>query len=279
MMLPWSDIPVFLAIARGGTLSAAAGTLKLDRTTVSRRIESMERHLGAPLFDRGDRGFVLTKFGWQVFAASESAEQELSVIGQSQKHESHPGGHLRVSMSEHLLITLAECFTDFALQHPDILLELTATDRSVDLHHFEADVVLRISRESHQKLEVRNIGTPKFSLYCKKGDKAAASRYISRPSEQTMPKFVQKYVPSATIVAAVDGLVSMREMIAVGAGLGVLPNCFGDSDPRLKRCFDPVSSAGFQLCIAFRPEQRRLRRLKVFVDYVEGYLRDLGGFD
>ena len=279
MPLPWSDIPVFLAVARSGTLSNAARTLKLDRTTVSRRIENMESKLGCKLFDRQDGSFVLVQFGRQVFAAAETAEQELSIFGTKFQTGQHTSGRLRVSMSEHLLITLSDCFKNFALENPSILLELTATDRSVDLQHFEADVVLRISRGSLSKLEAKKIGEPIFSLYKKAGSSLSNSSYISRPSENSVPKYLHSYLPNARLIMSVDGLVSMREMIANGTGVGILPNYFGDKDGRIERCSSKLPSIGFSLFIAYLPEQRRLFRVKTFVNFVENYLTSLEGFE
>lgn len=279
MTLPWSDIPVFLAVAREGTLSSAAQTLSLDRTTVSRRIENMERSLSVALFDRNDGSFALTPFGRQVFAATESAEQELMVLGDPLQTSAHNGGVLRVSMSEHLLLSLSECLKNFAFIHPDIFLKLSATDRPVDLQHYEADVILRISRGSLSKLESRNIGRPVYSLYGKKGHQLAQSAYIARPSENIIPKYLRQHLQNRKIIASVDGLVSMREMIAEGTGAGVLPNYFGDQDTRLERYAGPLPSIGFSLHIAYLPEQRRLHRLKTFVDFVEDHLRKMDGFE
>jgi len=278
MSLPWPDIPIFLAVARRGTLSGAAKALKLDRTTVSRRIENMESKLGRALFDRKDSSFVLNPFGRKAFAAAEGAEHELAVMGSPPENAPHSSGRLRVSMSEHLLITLADCFRQFAADNPDILLELTATDRSVDLQHFEADVVLRLSRGSLSKLEAKNIGKPIFSLYRQTGKQLSDARYISRPSEKFVPKYLLPYLSDLPVVISVDGLVSMREMIATGTGVGILPNYFGDRDRRIKCCSPPMPSIGFSLYIAYLPEQRRLHRLKTFVEFAEQYLRKLEGF-
>lgn len=278
MSLPWSDIPIFLAVARRRTLSAAAQSLELDRTTVSRRLENIEGKLGHALFDRKDGNYILSPFGRSAFAAAECAEHELSIMGTSPEGSPHKSGRLRVSMSEHLLITLADCFTNFAFENPDILLELTTTDRMVDLSHLEADVVLRLSRETARKLDTKNIGKPVFSLYRSTGKKLSASQYIARPSEKSVPKYLLPYLPNSPIVISVDGLVSMRELIASGAGVGILPNYFADRDKRIECCSEPVPSLGFSLQIAYIPEQRKLYRLKTFVNFVEQYLRSLEGF-
>jgi len=277
--LPWTDIPVFLAIARCGALGSAARQLKLDRTTISRRLRNMERSLGRKLFERSDSTLLLTRFGRQVFAAAESAEQELAILDRPGQAVSHAKGRLRVSMSEHLLVTLTGCFKEFAFANREILLELTATDRMVDLHHFEADVVLRIRRGAPGNLESRNVGKPVFSLYRGPQDHTALERYIARPSEKGIPKYLRTILPDAKIIASVNGLVSMREMIARNVGAGILPDYFGNIDTRVERCSEPLPSVGFSLHIAYLPEQRRLHRLKVFVDFVENYLRALPGFE
>lgn len=279
MTLPWPDIPIFLNIARGGSLSAAARSLKLDRTTISRRLDNMERQLNESLFIRDYGSFVLTAYGRKIFAAAENAEQELSILDKNLPNKQHKGGSLKVSMSEHLFITLAPCFKQFAFGYPDIRLDLSTTDRSVDLHHFEADVILRITKSSLSKLESRHIGKPCYALYRQKGMGGAAKHYLSRPNEKAMSKFARQNAPEANILLSVDGLVSMREMIAQGVGVGILPEYFGEQDERVEKCSSSMPTMGYSLYIAYLPEQRRLPRLKLFADFVENYLAQLNGFE
>lgn len=279
MTIPWSELPIFLAVARGGSLSQAARVLKLDRTTISRRLDGLENKLNHSLFHRDDGNFTLTNYGRQVFVASESAEQALTVLDQAQPKTTHPLGRLRVSMPEHLLITLSQCFKQFTRQHADIMLELTATDQIADLQHFETDIVLRITKASLSKLKTHNIGKPIMSLYQLDGAKDVLNNYISRPHEKTIPKFAKEYLPNAKIIMSVDGLVSMREMILQGVGVGFLPNYFADTDKRLIKYSPPAPAAGFSLQIAYLPEQKQLPRLKLFVDFVEQYLKQLDGFE
>lgn len=278
MKLPWSELPSFLAVARNGSLNAAAKVMKVDRTTVARHLENMEVAAKEPLFERIDGRFTLTGFGRRAFAAAEIAEQGLTVFEKGQDDKSHKNGRVRVSLSEHLLLTLSSCFKAFSTEHPDILLELTATDRTVDLQHFEADVVLRMCRGAPSGLRCKNIGQPVFSLYQPKANDHAKLSYIARPSETDVPKYLTSYIPNAQIFMAVDGLVSMREMIAEGAGVGILPNYFGDDDSRLQLCSPALPSIGYSLFIAFLPEQRNVHRIKIFAEFTEKYLRKVEGF-
>ena len=74
----WDRLRVLLALARGGTLSAAARTLGVDHTTIARRIEGFERDLGAPLFERGPEGFAPTSLGEAMIAAAQRMETEMT---------------------------------------------------------------------------------------------------------------------------------------------------------------------------------------------------------
>ena len=58
--MEWDDFKHFLAVARLGSLSEAARTLKTSPATVGRRIAALEERLGARLFDRGQTGYALT---------------------------------------------------------------------------------------------------------------------------------------------------------------------------------------------------------------------------
>ena len=57
MALNWDDLRVFLAVARGGSLSSAARILKVTQPTAGRRLRALEESLGARLFDRLPEGF------------------------------------------------------------------------------------------------------------------------------------------------------------------------------------------------------------------------------
>src|SRR5437764_10909486 len=62
----WEDIRYFLALARHGSLSAAARDLHVTHATVSRRITSLEELLGGPLFERRADGYALTSQGQEL---------------------------------------------------------------------------------------------------------------------------------------------------------------------------------------------------------------------
>ena len=79
----WADLELFLAVARGGSLAAAAATLRVDSSTVHRRITSLEGALGTRLFARSPRGYALTNAGHDLLPL-----KQLPVKG-SKRADSH----------------------------------------------------------------------------------------------------------------------------------------------------------------------------------------------
>src|SRR3954470_18227758 len=81
-MADWSDLRYFLELSRSGTLAAAAKKLRVDYTTVGRRLAALERDLGAKLFERTPEGRGLTEAGEGTRAATEEREQAAIVVEQ-----------------------------------------------------------------------------------------------------------------------------------------------------------------------------------------------------
>ncbi|WP_245835192.1 LysR family transcriptional regulator [Thalassospira mesophila] len=73
--MDWSDVRVFLAVARAGTLGAAARSLKISHPTAGRRLRALEDATGQVLFQRTAEGYILTDEGQSVFALAEQMEE------------------------------------------------------------------------------------------------------------------------------------------------------------------------------------------------------------
>ena len=99
-MIDWDDIRFFLAVARGGSVRAAADLLAVNHATVLRRVGQLERRLGSRLFDRLPSGYRMTEAAEEVFGLAEEIEAsshrwESRVVGRDQR----VGGALRATMA------------------------------------------------------------------------------------------------------------------------------------------------------------------------------------
>jgi len=76
----WDDIIYFLEVARARNLVRAGQKLKVDHTTVSRRVRELERSLNTTLFKRSKSGFALTETGLRLLQYAEAMENQANLI-------------------------------------------------------------------------------------------------------------------------------------------------------------------------------------------------------
>jgi DNA-binding transcriptional LysR family regulator len=99
--MEWGDLRVFLAVARAGTLGAAARRLGQTQPTMGRRLRALEAAVGHALFQRTAEGFVLTDEGRAALAHAECMEEEaLAVQRELTGADAELEGPLRLSSSE-----------------------------------------------------------------------------------------------------------------------------------------------------------------------------------
>lgn len=266
--LPWSDIPFILALARCRSFSDAAEVLKVDRTTVARRLDKLETQLNSKIFERHLGELSLSTEGRRIVAIAERAEQELSQIQIDTDERRIKYGKVRVSVSEHVLAAFAPEVCQLIADLPEAFLEFTTSDRQVDLAKYEADIVLRIGRAPPPRLHTIDLGEMRFACYRPKTETGPVKKYWARAGETEVPKVLRKDHPDAEVIAAVDGILPMREVIIAGGGAALLPYIVGEKDERLRMCSDFVSSGKFRLYAGCLPEQRHLHRIRLVMKHL-----------
>ena len=168
--MDWDDLRVLLALERGGSRLQAARLLRVDKSTVSRRIEALERALGVPLSERtGEGRIALTAAGRQVAAQTEAMEDRAEQI-QRVARASQSGIQGRVRLTAVPLIAnrlLLPQVPAFLRSHPEIGLDLIVEARDLSLTHRDADVALRLARprDGGQDVISRRIGRLTYAAY------------------------------------------------------------------------------------------------------------------
>ena len=166
-MIDWDDVRYFLAVARGGSVRAAAKRLGVNHATVLRSIAQLEERLGAHMFEKLPSGYRLTAAGEEVLELAnqmEASSQQLEtrVFGRDESVR----GLLRVAT--HLLMP---DFADFARLHPDIEMDISSSGELANLTNREADVAIRV---------VYDRKTLPLNLHGLKGPELFGGVYISR---------------------------------------------------------------------------------------------------
>src|SRR5277367_2193022 len=145
-MIDWDDVRYFLAVARGGSVRAAAERLGVNHSTVLRRIAQFEERLGAHMFEKLPSGYRLREAGEEVLEFADQMEAssnrlETRVFGRDQSIR----GLLRVTLAPPLAThLLMPDFADFARLHPEVEMEILSFEEPVNLTNREADVAIRV---------------------------------------------------------------------------------------------------------------------------------------
>jgi DNA-binding transcriptional LysR family regulator len=134
-MLDWDDLRFFLALARNGTLTAAARSLEVTQPTVGRRIAAFERRLGAKLFTPTPSGHVLSSTGRTLFEHATRMESEaLSAERLARGRDTGLRGRVTITGSEWIVERLLDPMVGpLAARHPGLEIELLADPRPLNL--------------------------------------------------------------------------------------------------------------------------------------------------
>ncbi|KZK89196.1 HTH-type transcriptional regulator GltR [Pseudovibrio sp. Ad5] len=179
--LVWDDTKAFLAVARTGTLSAAAQHLHIGVATLSRKIDRLEETLKIPLFVRHQSGYQLTEDGRELLAKAEALEAAAAAFSSGAKAQAGISGKLRLATAENLATHLIlPALPELRTSYPDLHIEILTDVSSVNLHRRDADLAIRMVKPESGNVTLRRLGTLGFGLY-------ASKEYLLKRTELEKP--------------------------------------------------------------------------------------------
>ncbi|MBW4656892.1 MAG: LysR family transcriptional regulator [Kaiparowitsia implicata GSE-PSE-MK54-09C] len=279
-MIDWDDVRYFLAVARGGSVRAAAKHLGVNHSTVLRRIAQLEGGLGAHMFEKLPSGYRLTAAGEEVLELAHQMEAsshllETRVFGRDQSAR----GLLRVTLPPFLAThLLMPDLADFARLHPDIEMEILPTGEVANLTNREADVAIRI---------VANRKTLPLNLHGLKGPELFSGVYMSRDrlaawragapdpirwiviDDHGLPDWAREGEVQTTEVPfrTPD---AQTQIVAAQQGIGMtkLPCFVGDADALLVRVPGADLPVHGTLWLLTQGETRKTTRVRLFTEFI-----------
>ena len=283
-MFNWNDLVFFLELARQGRLMPAARRLKVDYTTVSRRIAELEKDLAITLFERKTDGFVLTEEGHRLYAIAEKMEQLGSSVSEAVRATAvAPAGRVRLATMEGIAAYyLTERFGEFNARHPQVVVELVTERHLINLTKREADVSVSFVPPIGPRLSVRKAGTFGLGLY-------SSAAYLARrgtPGKQSdLPAhdFVD-YVVDLVAIPKVHWLLDVLEpehvvfrstsmaaqqnAIASGRGIGLLPYFSAKRDPRLVQVLPDEVTVERELFVCVHEDIEYISRVRALTRFL-----------
>ncbi|MBP6030409.1 MAG: LysR family transcriptional regulator [Sphingobium sp.] len=288
----WNELRIFLSVARHGNLIAAGRALKMDPTTVSRRVSSLEAVLQQALFERTHEGFVLTSHGRALLSHAQEMESIASRIELASASRKTLSGQLRVSVSEGFgAYFIAPHLAEFSAAHPQLDIDLVASNGFLNPSKREADLAILLTRPRRGLLKVRKLTGYGLGLYAPsaRGDWLAALvegslRESDIPFVGYVPDFI--YAPELRYLDEIESgleasvrstsIIAQQELIAGGAGIGVLPHFMASREPALTH-IRPDISIRRDFWLAIHRDVAGQPRVQAFIEWLgEIVMREAG---
>jgi len=279
--MDWSDLRFVLAVRRAGTLTAAARTLGLSQSTVTRRLVALHRSLGARVLERRGQQYALTPLGerlWPMLAEMEDRALALELAAHGL--DARPAGVVRITTVDALAVRLfAPNLRRFRELYPDVTLEIDSSARILDLGRREADLALRLGKPRQESLVARKVGRFGLTLYASEGYIARRGvpppleghELIDDDEEQSWApevKWARALTAGARVAARMQTWQGRLAAAESGAGIAVLPCLLGDASKTLRRVGPKGEIIHYDLWLLVHRELRQVARIRVVQDFV-----------
>jgi DNA-binding transcriptional LysR family regulator len=283
MRVEWSDVRIFLAIVRSGTLGGAARALRLSQPTVGRRLRALEQATGQTLFQRTADGFVPTEEGTAIIALAEQMEEgALAMERRLAGKEQDLHGRLRISSADWFgAYVLPPVIAEYAKAYPHVDIEILTGTRLFSLAQREADIAFRIVPfETSDIVQKRLIRLP-YGAYVPVdsaepvfGDGSGFRLITMDTSTGQFPDiaWLRESFPNAKPVLRSNNRNVQGRMCARGVGIAVLPQIVGNQMPDLRRLDLPVEPPSRDIWMGYHRDLRRLHRLRAFIGIVTHHI-------
>ncbi len=294
----WNDLKFVLAVSQARSFQGAARKLRVTHTTVSRRITALEQYIGAPLFLREHNLCVPTTACARLVISAGRIEEEVRSAERARDIvDEVPSGVVHVS-SVHWIINavLLPAAPKLQAEFPGIQLRFYGGLYDGPRDEAGKIVSLRFELQPGRGEEVIPIANFGYAVYAPVDrHDTDALPWISFGGSVPYKWLESKGVLSKDVLITVGDATSVHAAVRSGVGKGLMPECIGDHDPRLRRVsrekpelvrtlrvvgeWSELSSARCQSVIgwmektfgaigcAFTPEERKLHKVKLQKDF------------
>jgi len=252
--------------------------LRVDGSTIARRLAKAEEALGATLFHRRRSGYTATAEGEKLIALARRVELDvLSVTRLISGSSEGLAGTLRITTGDSMLLFLSPVIASFRALNPAITVDVIVSNTSLNLARGEADVAVRATDRPGENLFGRKAATIAWAPYAARsglGRLPAGGRarfegpWVSYSGQLTTLKargLLEGRVQQDRIGCRTDSIAAAAEAVAAGLGQAYLPCMLGDLHPRLRRIGPVERELDDQLWVLTHPDIRRSDRIRRFM--------------
>jgi len=293
MNLDLNALVVFYEVVNAESITKAARTLGLPKSTVSRKIQHLESQVGSPLLKRGNRRIKVTEEGLRLHGHCARITSEVAEAGlQTNERRASLAGRLRVSMPiDFGTGWLSRAVASFAAAYTAIELEIHVNGRWVDVSEEPYDVAIHLGRRLNTEVPFRPLAALTRGVYASRDYLDAHPDMSHRLEDQECILTEQQLaegiwmasdgepLPRRNGRVTVNNIGVARQLVIAGIGVGILPNVMCHSDVRsgrLVRLEAEREIPPLQASATFFSGRHLPRRTAVFLDHVCEFLATAG---
>lgn len=243
----WDDVRFLLAALREGSLTAAAKSLGVRQSTVSRRVAGLEARLGVRLFERTPEGLMPTELAQAWRPMAEVMEQQAALMeAQAAGHEVGPRGVVRIAATESIVTyVLVPELERWRRLYPELQVEFLVGYGFADMLRREADLALRFERPGQGDLLVKRVarleqvvlGTPTWAE--RPWEELSWVRFFVPGMVGPEERWLQEHMARGP-AASTTSYLSLVEAVRRGVGVALMSEGIGRVVPELVEISPPA---------------------------------------
>lgn len=280
----WALIRSFLAVARTGSLSAAARQLGVSQPTLSRDVQALETATALNLFKRTTQGLQLTEAGQTLMESATRMDDAADLFARQASGLSvEVHGDVRISANEIVgMYLLPPALAALREQHPGISVEIVISNRASSLSKREADIALRMFKPTQPDLVARRLPDMELGFY-------AHQNYLHKHgTPKTFPELQQhrpigfdenhEFIDGAAqmgyqfvrndFALRTDHLLMQINLLRAGAGIGATHVRLAEHWPELQRVLDWVPLPTLEFWVVCHHDVRFNTRIRAVMQFL-----------
>ena len=279
--MDWDNLKFFLALAETGSLSRASEKLRVDHSTVARRVEMLEHDLGVRLVERLSRSYRLTAEGEQVRDRAKEIEDRIADLALSASAAGQSSRVVRVSGPPTLMSQfLAPRLLPLQGEHPGLRIELVGETRQANLGKGEADLALRVVRPVEKGLIARKLAVIAHGLY---GSRDYLARRGENPHDflgydeslDHLPqqRWLKMLAGDNGFALRTNDLATLMTAARAGLGLAVLPCIMAGRVPELVSVPTRLAPLTQELWLLFHRDIGRTPHVRTVIEHITAIMK------
>lgn len=288
-MFNWNDLESFITLSRTGKLNLSSKKLKIEPTTISRRILRLEEQLEIKLFVRSNNFYSLTDNGQKLLKYAERIETETLSIGEIFSNKNlNVSGTVRIAVPEGLGVEVFSLYLEkFYKIHPEIEIELLADTKVRNMSTREIDISIVFSRPQKGKLISKKLTGYQLKLYGSKEyiENNKSIRSIKDLNEHKFISYIDDLIgypelknlldlhKNIKIVFRSNSLKAQLNAVKQGIGISLLHTFIAKKENDLEVILENTININKEYWVVVHEDLIKLKRVRVVLEFFSEIIR------